>query len=65
MKENYKQIAEELWGILDDIDTLPDMTHPNTPEAHEKTWKAMVKRAEQRHKLLKSDGYTLSLPPNK
>lgn len=55
----YKQIAEELWGLLDSIDTLPDMIHPNNSEGHEKTWRMMVKRAEKRHRLLKSDGYTL------
>ena len=62
METNYKEIAEKLWGILDDIDTLPDMIHPNTLEGHEKCWKMMVKRAEKRHKLLKTDGYKLFLP---
>lgn len=57
--KQYKQIAEELWKLLDSIDTLPDMIHPNTKEGHEKTWKMMVKRAEKRYLLLKSDGYTL------
>jgi len=55
----YKQIAEKLWKLLDSIDTLPDMIHPNTEALHEKTWRMMVKRAEKRHKLLKTDGYIL------
>lgn len=60
MKEDkYKIIAEKLWSLLDSIDTLPDMIHPNTPEGHEKCWKMMVKRAEKRHELLKTDGYNL------
>ena len=59
MKKSYKQIAEALWDILDDIDSLPDMIHPRTREGHEKTWRMMVKRAEKGHKLLKTDGFTL------
>lgn len=58
-KKTYKQIAEELWRLLDSIDTLPDMIHPRTIEGHEKTWKMMIRRAEKRHQLLKTDGYTL------
>ena len=55
----FKKIAHELWGLLDSIDTLPDMLHPNNEKMHEKCWKMMVKRAEKRHNLLKSNGYTL------
>ena len=62
MEKTYKQIAEELWKLLDSIDTLPDMIHPHTIGGHEKIWKMMVKRAEKRHKLLKTDGYHLFLP---
>ena len=60
MKKTYKQIAEALWGLLDSIDNLPDMIHPSNTEGHKKTWKMMVKRAEKRHKLLKSDGHKLT-----
>lgn len=59
MEKDYKTIAEELWNILDSIDSLPDMIHPNTKDGHEKCWKMMVTRAEMRHQLLKSDGYKL------
>jgi hypothetical protein len=64
MKEEriYKKMAEELWAILDDIDSLHDMIHPKTSEGHEKCWKMMVKRAEKRHKILETDGYKLFLP---
>ena len=58
---DYKEVAEKLWELLDSIDTLPDMLHPSTPEGHEKTWRMMVKRAEERHKYLESDGYILRL----
>ena len=60
-EEQHKQIAEELWALLDSIDTLPDMIHPSNEEGHEKCWKMMVKRAEKRHDLLKSDGYNLTI----
>lgn len=59
-KKTYKQIAEDLWDLLDSIDTLPDMIHPRTEKGHEKCWKMMIRRAEKRHKLLKTNGYTLS-----
>ena len=61
-KQTYKQIAEELWRLLDSIDTLPDMLHPHAEKGHEQCWKMMVKRAEKRYSLLKSDGFTLTLP---
>lgn len=51
--------SEKLWDILDHIDSLPDMIHPNTPEGHEKCWRMMVRRAEKRHDILQTDGYTL------
>ncbi len=51
--------AKELWNILDDIDSLPDLLHPDDIQGHEKCWKMMVKRAEKRHRILKTDGYNL------
>ena len=54
-----REKTESLWDILDDIDSLPDMIHPNTAEGHEKCWKMMVKWTERRHEVLKSDGYIL------
>ena len=61
-EKNWEDIAKELWDLLDSIDTLPDILHPNSKEGHEKCWKMMVKRAEKRHKLLKSDGFNLTQP---
>ena len=58
----YKKIAEKLWDLLDSIDSLPDMIHPNDEAGHEKCWKMMVMRAEKRHKLLETDGYKLYIP---
>ena len=62
LREERKR-SEDLWGILDSIDTLPDMIHPNTKDGHEKCWKMMVKRAGKRHDILITDGYKLSSPP--
>lgn len=56
--------AEKLWDLLDEIDTLPDALHPNTIEAHERCWKLMVETAKKRHKILSTDGYTLTPPTN-
>ena len=56
----WKERVEKLWGMLDDIDSVPDMLHPNTERGHESTWKMMVAIAEKRHKILKTDGFTLT-----
>lgn len=52
---NYKQIAESLWGLLDDISTAIDMYHP-VVEGFE-TY--VQKKVEERSKYLVSDGYKL------
>ena len=56
-EKDYKKIAEELWKLLDNIDSIPDMIHPNTELGHKKCWQMMVNTAEKRHKFLKTDGY--------
>jgi hypothetical protein len=53
--EEWKSVAEKLWGLLDDIDTASDMFKPEM-QAYEKY---VCAKAEERHKLLSSDGYTL------
>lgn len=62
MEKTYKQIAEELWDLLDSIDSLPDMNHPTTKDGYKKCCEMMVKRADKRHKLLRTDGFKLFLP---
>lgn len=57
---SWEDIAKALWGILDDIDTLPDMLKPSTPEMADKCWRMMVGRAEKRHQYLLSNGYILT-----
>lgn len=56
----WKERVVKLWDMLDDIDSVPDMLHPNTERGHESTWKMMVAIAEKRHKILKTDGFTLT-----
>ena len=63
--EAERERSTKLWDILDNIDTIPDMMHPNTPEAHEKCWRYMVEATHKRHDILKTDGYNLTHPNNK
>jgi hypothetical protein len=57
MEPNYKRIAELLWNILDDIDTLGDEVKPER-----NTYFICVQlKLSQRHMLLKSDGEKLSI----
>lgn len=58
----YKEAAEKLWGLLDDIDTLTDVINPTTLQGYARFYQAAVKRAEQRHLILISDGYSLHIP---
>ena len=52
----WKQIAEELWQLLDDIDTFADMFHPDrTPYQH-----AVAAKAAKRFEFLESDGLFLT-----
>ena len=58
----YKEAAEKLWGLLDDIDTLPDMIHPTSLKGYISFYKASLVRTELRHEILVSDGYNLHVP---
>ena len=46
---------EKLWQLLDDIDTASDMFKPEQTGFY----KYVMAKAEERHKYLVSDGYTL------
>lgn len=46
---------EKLWQLLDDIDTAGDVFKPEITEY----FKYVVKKTEERHKYLISDGFTL------
>jgi len=53
--EEWKEKAETLWQLLDDIDTYGDMYKPKI----DGYFKAVNKKASERHKVLYSDGYKL------
>ena len=61
-REQWRECAEALWGILDDIDTLSDMLKPNDEDGYRKFCSMALKRADKRHLLLHSDGYKLTPP---
>ncbi len=53
--EQWIEKAETLWQLLDDIDTYGDMYKPPINEY----FKAVNKKASERHKILYSDGHKL------
>ena len=62
-----KSTAEELWKLLDDIDTASDIFKPsvrNGIKTYDNFYKYAMKKSALRHKLLMSDGYSL-FPPEK
>lgn len=59
-REEERERAVRLYDLLDDIDSTPDVLHPNTPEGHELCWRDMVKTAHKRHEVFITDGFTLT-----
>lgn len=58
---SIREIAEQLWSLLDDIDTLSDICKPtvNDPKAAMAFYNNAMKYAAKRFELLKSDGYKI------
>ncbi len=59
---DYKKIATELWDLLDQIDTASDMFKPcesNGIKSFDNFYEYAMKKSEERHKFMKSDGYDL------
>ena len=56
-----REIAEKLWDLLDNIDTASDRFKPSDGSAYRWFYNYAMKQVEQRHSLMKSDGYTLAL----
>lgn len=56
-----RQIMEALWCLLDDIDTLSDITKPTleNSKAAMAFYNNAMRYAAERFKYLKSDGYKL------
>ena len=56
----YKEIAEELWSLLDDIDTASDMFKPCTLDSYKAFYEYAMQKCIERGKYMESkDGYTL------
>jgi len=56
---NFRQSAEELWSLLDDIDTLGDAIKPNDYNGFVRYWEAVHRVLRKRFKHFQSDGYKL------
>ncbi|MCZ2131110.1 MAG: hypothetical protein LC109_12710 [Bacteroidia bacterium] len=56
---NFRQSAEELWSLLDDIDTLGDAIKPNDYNGFIRYWEAVHRVLRKRFKHFQSDGYKL------
>ena len=57
-----RQIAEELWDILDDIDTASDAIKPTDEAGYRRFYEYAMKLSAERHNHLVSDGTFLFLP---
>lgn len=64
MEIDYKEIAEKLWELLDDIDTSIDIFKPSKdrPNSLLAFYNNTNKITSKRFYLLKSDGYGLFKP---
>ena len=61
----YKDIAEKLWQLLDDIDTASDIFKPcegNGMKSYHNFYSYSLRKTAKRFELLKSDGYDLFTP---
>jgi hypothetical protein len=58
---SMRDIAEQLWSLLDNIDTLSDICKPtvNNPKAAMAFYNNAMKYAAKRFELLQSDGYKI------
>lgn len=57
----HREIIEELWKLLDNIDTLSDICKPtiDNPKSSMSFYSNAMKYAEERFKYMKSDGYNI------
>ena len=56
---SFREMAEKLWGLLDDIDTASDMFKPQDEKSAMAFYKYAMSKQAERHQYLKSDGYKL------
>jgi len=59
MKDKMRVIAEELWSLLDDIDTASDIFKPDDEKSYEAFYRYAMKKSTDRFKHLESDGYKI------
>lgn len=55
--ETWKEIAVQLWKLLDDIDTAGDIFKPPINNF----FKYVTRKSQERHKFLSTDGYSIFL----
>ena len=60
--EKLCTIAENLWSLLDDIDTASDMFKPSDEAGYRRFYQYAMKKAMDRKKHLVSTGFHLYLP---
>ena len=56
---NFREIAEKLWDLLDDIDSASDMFKPNDEKSYKAFYNYTMNKQIERHNYMKSDGYKL------
>lgn len=54
--ETYKRIAEELWQVLDDIDTLSDIIKPMGIYGFEEFYRGTMKKVKKRKSHMRNGG---------
>jgi hypothetical protein len=57
--KKLRHIVEQLYTLLDDIDTLSDMIKPSDIQEYKLFYTAAIKKAESRHMYIETDGYNL------
>jgi len=57
--ELLRDTVEQLYNLLDHIDTLPDMIKPNTEKGYVAYYNAVEKTHREKSKFIESDGYKL------
>jgi len=59
MKNKMRLIAEDLWSLLDDIDTASDIFKPDDETSYKAFYQYVMTKSEQRFKHLESDGFNI------
>lgn len=57
--KNYRRAAEQLWDLLDDIDSTLQLIKPSTPDDLAKLTALIQKKLRKRHEFFHYDGFEL------